>query len=74
MTKKEASKLKHGLYRIKWSEDWGGGYSLAAVGSDSYGDPWFAPTHWTVVPSFTWKPVESARLIKAGQAKGRLEE
>ena len=59
MTKKQVAKLEHGIYKIYWRGE-GGDYSLAAVGSDSAGRRWFAPTNWLAVPSFDWRKVEDA--------------
>ena len=36
-----------GLYRVFWHADFGGGTSVAAVGSDYHGNRWIAPTNWT---------------------------
>ena len=59
MTKKDAKKLRHGLYRIVWKS---GGLSEAAIGSLHNGDRWFAPTNWTAsgtsgIASTNWKLV-----------------
>lgn len=45
--KEEMLKCSHGLYRINWSADVGGGSSLASIGSMHNGDRWMAPTTWT---------------------------
>lgn len=60
MTKKAANALDLGLYKIFWKS---GGFSLAAVGYDSAGNRWFAPTNWLEVPSFDWRSVEKAVLL-----------
>lgn len=72
MKSKEARNLKHGLYRIYWTEEAGGGSSVAAVGSDHEGRRWMAPTNWTskknkgspkIATTKHWKLVESVELI-----------
>lgn len=60
MTKREAQKLDHGLYRIYWKS---GGVSEAAVGSLYDGTRWFAPTNWTAkttdgIVSTAWRRVD----------------
>ncbi len=52
--------LAHGLYRLHWS---GGGTSLAAVGSDYYGNRWYAPTNWVSGPSLDWNRVKRAEPV-----------
>jgi hypothetical protein len=47
MTTEEVQKLGHGLYRIYWKQECGGGTSLASVGTLYDGSRWFAPTNWT---------------------------
>lgn len=42
----EANLLPLGLYRLHWSEEAGGGSSLAAVGMDEAGRRWMAPANW----------------------------
>lgn len=55
MKKAEVVKLKLGLYKIFWKD---GGMSLPAVGQDSKGNYWLAPTNWIKVPSFKhWRYV-----------------
>lgn len=44
MTKKQASKLTLGLYRIFWKT---GGQSYASVGQLNDGTRWFAPSNWS---------------------------
>lgn len=46
--------IGHGLYRIHWKCDAGGGTSLAAIGSYSDGRRWFAPTNWTTSDGTQW--------------------
>lgn len=40
-----------GLYRVYWTDDEGGGSSLAAIGQNSSGQYWFAPTNWITGPA-----------------------
>lgn len=47
MTTEEVQKLPHGLYRLHYKEESGGGYSLAAVGSMYDGTRWMACCNWT---------------------------
>lgn len=47
MSVDDIKKLPNGLYIIIWSENEGGGFSLAALGRDRAGNPWIAPTNWT---------------------------
>ena len=56
MTENEVAEVGHGLYVLNWK---GGGYSLAAVGTNANGLRWYAPTNWIGVPSFDWEPVHS---------------
>ena len=69
MTKKEAKELGHGLCRIYWRIKNGGGTSLAAVGSNSQGDRWYAPTNWVSVPIFDWEIVERVEWIEKSEAE-----
>lgn len=55
MSPSEVMKLDHGLYRIFWTDCEGS--SVAAIGSDSGGNRWMAPTNWVVVPGFDWSEV-----------------
>lgn len=72
MTTEEVQKLNHGLYRIFWTEDAGGGMSLASVGSLHDGSRWFAPTNWTSATSVkvigssheAWRNVERVEKIE----------
>ncbi len=59
--------LAHGLYRLHWES---GGSSLAAVGSMTDRERWFAPTDWTwpFTPvrgpnSTNWEDVKSAEPL-----------
>lgn len=68
MTKDEASKLGHGLYRFYWKN---GGSSLASVGSRADGTRWFAPTNWINskgegIGSSDWAAVDHTVLIRPG--------
>ena len=45
MTEQEFNKLKHGIYRIYWTND--DSTSVAAIGSDYTGKRWMAPANWT---------------------------
>jgi len=62
--------MKHGLYRIYWKEEDGGGASLASVGYTHDGSNWHAPCNWTsennnspMVASTDWSSIEKAELI-----------
>lgn len=35
-----------GLYRVYWTEEEGGGSSLAAIGQNGSGEHWIAPVNW----------------------------
>lgn len=54
MSKAQAKKLQHGIYRIFWKT---GGSSLASVGSDREGNRWFAATNWISGNCIDWRPV-----------------
>ena len=43
MTEDQVRQLPLGLYRVYWLS---GGMSVAAVGMDSAGNHWLAPTNW----------------------------
>ncbi len=68
MTRANAKRLPHGLYRVYWKA---GGVSLAAVGSTYSGARWLAPTNWTspveprppVAVTNLWRTVERVVLI-----------
>ena len=69
MKRKKVKKLVHGVYRIHWNS---GGTSIAAVGSDYWGNRWFAPTNWQskskkgnpkVATTNRWNWVKSVELI-----------
>lgn len=62
MTDDKAHALPCGLYVIEWVND-PGSVSVAAVGHDAAGRPWYAPTDWTSVPWTDWSLVASARLL-----------
>lgn len=70
MKMSEVQELKHGLYRVHWTT---GGESLAAVGSDSRGKRWLAPTNWLMEGlnhtdyQKTWRWVEKVELIEASR-------
>lgn len=62
MTLEEFNSLKHGIYRIHWLS---GGISVAAIGVDSHGNRWIAPTNW-VAPSYgpsVYKEIKEVELI-----------
>lgn len=71
MNREQTQELDHGIYRINWDEEAGGGFSIAAVGSMYNGDRWLAPLNWTAQPGRspatcsyeTWAAVESAQKI-----------
>lgn len=72
MTKEEVQQLNHGLYKLHWKKKYGGGYSLASVGSLHDGRRWFAPSNWTSSSRFGvvaadkwWKKVKRAELIES---------
>lgn len=77
MSDEEVRKLKHGLYVIFWDGAPShpifpfltGGISVAAVGSNSAGAHWYAPTNWIHVPSFDWGCIKSVRLITTQAAE-----
>jgi len=62
--------MEHGLYLITWTDEQGGGNSLASVGFTHDGSNWYAPCNWTskdnknvIVASTDWSIVKSFRLI-----------
>lgn len=60
----DVNKLKNGLYEIHWAS---GAYSLAAVGRNSLGYVWMAPTNWVKIThdnSHHWQEVTKAVLIR----------
>lgn len=69
MTLKETQSLPHGIYRIYWKEEYGGGHSLAAVGSLNDGSKWIACTNWIGKEQVNssgeeiWNKVAEAKLI-----------
>ena len=63
MTKREAAKLRCGLYLIHWKDD--ARSSVASVGVTYDGTRWFAPANWTaanndnpLIASTKWRMVE----------------
>lgn len=65
MTKEEARKLHHGIYRLYWKD---GGSSLASVGGLHDGTRWFAPINWTSkapdgIASTKWVYVEYVHKV-----------
>lgn len=61
MTKREAKKLQHGIYRIHWKM---GGSSLASLGSKSNGDKWIAATNWiSGSNSNCWRFVDKVEFL-----------
>ena len=74
MTRTEVQTLRHGVYRLHWTEAAGGGSSLAVVGSMYSGARWFACANRTGkdgkgIPGSdndeSWSEVERAELIEA---------
>lgn len=74
MSPEEVSKIPPGLYKIHWTEESGGGVSLASVGLTNHGQRWLSVCSWTcrersdevaVVGSYgsVWNLVEKAELI-----------
>lgn len=61
MRRAEAKGLPNGLYRLHWKS---GGFSLAAVGRDNFGVPWFAPTNWLRVPDTRWSIVKRVERLE----------
>lgn len=53
--------IPHGLYNIYWKDN--GGVSLAAVGSDSSGKRWLAPTNWVSGSTFDWSRVSAVERV-----------
>lgn len=76
MTKDEVQSLPHGLYKIRWTQEAGGGESLAAVGSKYDGQRWLCCTNWTssldcgtdAFGQYLWWAVESVTLISGSPA------
>lgn len=66
MTKREAFKIKPGIYTIYWKS---GDSSLAAIGMLHNGESWFAPVNWTAeqqagIASVNWRWVASVEPVK----------
>ena len=62
MTKKQASMLSHGCYRLYWKS---GDDSIASVGSRANGDRWFMPTNWIDHKnSIRWDLVDTVKLVR----------
>ena len=76
MRRTEVQKLGHGLYRIHWLGDTR--TSIAAVGSNSKGQRWLAPTNWisisheTAFSTKAWSQVE--RVVKLTAHDGDIDE
>jgi hypothetical protein len=47
MKLEDANKLPHGLYKVFWHDEQGGGMSLASVGSKHDGQRWICCANWT---------------------------
>jgi hypothetical protein len=65
MKSDDVKKLGNGFYRIFWKRKFGGGSSLAAVGTTPNGGKWMAPLNW-VHPTEDqeyWRKVKHALLI-----------
>lgn len=63
MTQEQAANLHNGVYRLYWKE---GGNSVAAVGKDSAGHMWNAPSNWvSCYLNWDWDEVVEAELIQA---------
>jgi len=64
MTEDQVRQLPLGLYRVYWLS---GGMSVAAVGMDSAGNHWLAPTNWSLSRGSDltayWSGVDSIELI-----------
>lgn len=73
MKRKDVAELKHGLYRVYWKS---GPYSLAAIGSNSAGEKWLAPTNWIKVCHHTtqkiWKHVKMVKRLDGNISTGWL--
>lgn len=61
-TYKDPDHLEFGAYRVYWKSD-PTQSSIAAIGQDSAGRYWLAPTNWVTVPTFDWSGVERVELI-----------
>lgn len=61
-TFKDPDHLEFGAYRVYWKGD-PTHPSIAAIGQDSAGRYWLAPTNWISVPTFDWSGVERVELI-----------
>lgn len=78
MTRDEVQKLRHGLYRLHWRAQDGGGSSLAVVGSMYSGRRWYACANWVGkdghgIPGAdsdeAWEKVDAAEPIMALPAR-----
>jgi hypothetical protein len=66
MTKKDANKLDHGIYKLYWKDPGLNNehpFSYAAIGIDRQGKRWYAPINWVAVPSYKWKWVRFAEFL-----------
>lgn len=63
MTIDEARLIPHGVHRIYWKHD-PDRHSVASIGFDRDGKPWYAPSNWLSVPSTDWRAVERTELIE----------
>ncbi len=66
----ELATIPPGLYELTWHV---GGTALAAVGTSSNGERWFAPSNWrsSGVPCTKWEMVESAAEVRVPSGGGR---
>lgn len=62
MTIKDVAHLPNGIYEILFTD---GSSSLASIGHDNKGKPWFAATNWTgsAEEASAWKQVKSLRRV-----------
>jgi hypothetical protein len=63
MTPDEARQLRNGVYRLYWTDD--DRWSVASVGRDSEGIPWFCPANWiNSAVCYEWYRIERVVLIE----------
>lgn len=58
MPEEDLKKPPFGLYRVYWAD---GGSSIAAIGQDSNGDRWIAPTNW--IKDANYNPARIKQLV-----------
>ena len=71
MSPQQLQSIEPGLYRLFWTD---GGMSVAAVGRDSAGAPWFAATDWVFGSWTDWSGVDRVELITTREQEEKHKE